>query len=119
MDTNIQIVEALANGVNPLTGEVLPNESLYNNPEIIRALFTTLSLLKKPPKIKKTVEQKQNDNIENGLPRNAGLPWTQEQKSELASQYKAGIKTPELAKSFERTYGAITAELKKQGLIEV
>jgi hypothetical protein len=31
-----EIVEMLANGVNPVKGETFPPDSHYNNPEIIR-----------------------------------------------------------------------------------
>ena len=62
MDTHLKIVEALANGIDPITGELLPSESPYNHPDVIRALFTTLELAKNPakkaPKVKKTPEQK-------------------------------------------------------------
>lgn len=34
-----EILLALAEGVNPSTGEIYPNDSPYNNPDIIRALF--------------------------------------------------------------------------------
>ena len=37
-----EIVRGLAEGVDPTTGEVLPAESVYNSPEVIRALFTVL-----------------------------------------------------------------------------
>jgi len=122
METNLKIIEALANGINPLTGEVLPEESLYNSPEIIRALFSTLDLIKHPPKkqpkVKKTLEQKQAENLENGLPKNAGLPWTEEQKNNVAEQFESGKLVSILANEFGRTNGSINSELKKQGLIE-
>ena len=121
MDTHLKIIEALANGTDPSTGEVLPNESPYNNPDIIRALFVVIDHLKNPPKkqpkVKKTIEQKQSENIENGLPKNAGLPWTEEQKNELADQFKADESIITLAEVHGRTKGAISSELKKQGLI--
>ncbi len=122
MEANLRIIEALANGINPLTGEVLPEESPYNSPEIIRALFATLDFIKHPPKkqpkVKKTLEQKQTENLENGLPKNAGLPWTEEQKNDVAGQFKSGKLVSVLASEFGRTNGSINSELKKQGLIE-
>lgn len=42
-----EIVRTLADGVDPTTGEVLPAESVYNSPEIIRALFTLLEYINK------------------------------------------------------------------------
>ncbi len=122
MDTHLKIVEALANGIDPITGELLPSESPYNHPDVIRALFTTLNLVnnpvKKAPKVKKTPEQKQAENVENGLPKNAGLPWTDEQRADLAQQFSSGEEIKVLAEIYGRTNGAITSELKKQGLIE-
>ncbi len=122
MDLSLKIVEALANGINPITGELLPNESPYNHPDVIRALFATLDLVKRPPnkpsKFKKSLEQKQAENIENGLSKNAGLPWTDEQRLDLAKQFATGQEIKALAEVHGRTNGAITSELKKQGLIE-
>ena len=34
-----EIIEALANGIDPETGEILPAQSPVNNPQVIRALF--------------------------------------------------------------------------------
>jgi hypothetical protein len=51
--TQIQIIEALANGINPLTGDNLETDAVYNHPEVIRALFTALRILEQsqiPPK---------------------------------------------------------------------
>ncbi len=38
------IVKTLAQGVHPSTGEVFPPESPYNDPEVIRALFSILEV---------------------------------------------------------------------------
>jgi len=40
-----QLIEYLAKGIDPITGKVLPNESPYNNPDIIRALFLAVKAL--------------------------------------------------------------------------
>ena len=113
-----QIVRLLAEGIDPTTGEVLPKESPYNNPVIIRALFSVIDSLKEKPKPKKTLEQKQQDNLDSGRPRNAGLPWTDELKTEIALKFRNGTSVPELSRYFERTKGAIVSELTRQGLIE-
>lgn len=122
MDTHLKIIEALANGIDPTTGEALPAVSPYNDPNTIRALFTVLNLIKKTankqPKIKKTLSQKRMENLEGGLPENAGLPWTDEQRNDLVEQFKSGLLIKDIALSLGRTSGAITSELKKQGLID-
>lgn len=111
------IVTALINGIDPTTGEVLPEGSPYNNPQVIRALFTVLDTLKVKKQPKKTLEEKQQDNIKAGRPKNAGISWDDELKALLAS-FQSGTSIDELATNFERTKGAIVSELTKQGLIE-
>ena len=117
LDEAKQIVTALANGIDPTTGEVLPQESPYNDPTVIRALFTVIGSLKTVKKSNQTDEQKQQGNIDNGKPKNAGIPWTKELKAEVASKYLSGTSIHKLARYFERTTGAIVSELTKQGLI--
>ncbi len=113
-----EAIELLADGIHPATGEVLPAEGPYNDPIVIRALFTILDSIKAIKQPRRTPEQRQNDNVENGRPRNAGLPWTTELRAEAAEKFKQGNSVAELAECFERTSGAITSELVKQGLIE-
>lgn len=45
-----EILEGLANGINPLTGELLAPEDSCNQPDVIRALHTILSALAKKRK---------------------------------------------------------------------
>ena len=117
----MEIVQALADGVDPLTGEILPAESPYNAPDVIRALFTLTNAVngasRKTAKSPRTLEQKQADNLEKGLPRNAGMPWTDAQRAALAERFAAGQSVNGLAAEYERSRGSILAELKRQGLI--
>ena len=117
LDEAKQIVEALANGIDPTTGEVLPKESPYNDPAVIRALFTVIGSLKTVKKSKLTDELNKRGNTDDGKPKNAGLPWTKELKAEVASKFRSGSTYSELARYYGRTKGAIISELTKQGLI--
>lgn len=38
-----EIVSALAEGIDPTTGEILPEDSVYNKAEIVRALYAVLN----------------------------------------------------------------------------
>lgn len=113
------VVSSLANGVDPITGEVFDDHNPYNHPTIIRALYTVLSHIRMPKRqTKLSIEEKREQNIAEGRPRNAGLAWTGELKQEVAALFKQG-KTPcELARHFERTETAIISELTHQGLID-
>lgn len=113
-----EIVSGLANGVDPVTGEMLDDDSPYNDPKVIRALFTVLNASKGFRTGRKTLEEKQQDNVAAGRPRNAGLPWTDELRAEIAELHEDGKSFADLARHFERTEGAILSELARQGLID-
>ena len=117
---SIEIVHALSQGIDPLTGEALPPTSPYEKPEVIRALHTLLGHVKSPARSGKlTPEQKQAANLEKGLPRNAGFAWTEEARTQLAQDFRGELDIDALAVRFERTRGSIVAELQRQGLISV
>ena len=65
-----EIVATLAEGVDPTTGEVLPENSVCNKGEIVRAFYSVLNHLdeKKPKK---------------NIPTNAGKPWSAEEDTKL------------------------------------
>lgn len=114
-----EIVEMLADGIDPTTGEILPSDSHYNNPEIIRALFTVLRSVRMPARAsKKSIEEKQKVNIDSGRPKNAGLSWSEDQRNEVSTLFNQGKTIEDLSEYFERTKGSITSELTHQGLIE-
>ena len=100
-----EIISALAEGVNPTTGEVLPEDSIYNNIEIIRAMYTILNCLEtsKPKK---------------ELPQNAGKPWSKEDDERLKVCFESGMTKKELCAVFERTTGSITSRLALLGLVK-
>ena len=97
-----EIVRVLADGVDPTTGEVLPSESVYNSPEVIRALFTLLEYINK-------------DTIKAPL-RNAGKPWTDIEDDKLRDEFAAKVRISDIAKEHGRTYGAIESRLDHLGL---
>ena len=100
-----EIISALAEGVDPTIGEVLPDNSVCNKGEIVRAFYAVLNHLdeKKPKK---------------NLPANAGKPWSVEDDAKLKSCYEAGMSRAELCSEFERTSGGIKSRLLLLGLIE-
>lgn len=122
MDSNeaVRIVRLLASGIDPTTGEPFPDDSPYNHPLVIRALYTVTQATGSSvaPIPKKSDEEKQMDNIKAGRPRNAGIRWTDGQRDDLATRFREGATVDELARHFERSRGAINSELDRQGLSE-
>lgn len=37
---SVAILKALANGLDPITRKPLPDDSVYNSPDVIRAMFS-------------------------------------------------------------------------------
>jgi hypothetical protein len=100
-----EIISALAEGVDPTTGEVLPDNSVCNKGEIVRAFYAVLSHLdeKKPKK---------------NLPANAGKPWTKEDEDLLVSLYRSGTPKREICKALQRTESGVAARLVHLGIID-
>ena len=121
LEKEIKMLEALADGLDPITGKALNNQSPYNQPEVIRSLFTIITELKDLTKKinlpKKTVTEKQAKNIKKGLPKNTGFLWKKTDQRELIVKYKQGVSIKKLAETYDRTSVAILSQLQKQGVI--
>ncbi|PSW14307.1 hypothetical protein C9J01_07640 [Photobacterium rosenbergii] len=116
-DKAYSVLEALANGVDPITGECFADDSPYNQPEVIRALFFILRNKPLKKKAKKSLEEKQQENLEKGLPMNYGLPWTQESVDSVIKDFQANIAIDTIAEKMARKPNSIIGLLKKQGVI--
>ena len=97
-----KIIRTLADGIDPTTGEVLPKESVYNSPEVIRALYTLLEIA--------------NSESAKEPFRNAGKPWSDVEDDKLRDEFAARIRISDIAKEHGRTYGAIESRLDHLGL---
>ncbi len=111
------IVKTLAQGVHPSTGEVFPPDSPYNDPEVIRALFFILDVGNSGKKPRMSIEERRQNNLELGRPRNAGLPWTEDDRSLVKSRFLEGTTIEKLAAELERSSAAIVAEIIRQDLV--
>jgi len=104
----LQIIRALADGVDPTTGEVLEGDSPFQNPQIVRALFTAADALERRVK---------TENRSKRLPENAGSAWGKQEEEELCHDFSAGISIADLAIKHRRTQGSIRARLERLGKI--
>lgn len=101
-----ELLTILADGVNPMTGEVLPQEDSCNQVEIVRALHAVLGAISES----ETTEKKQKS-----LPANAGNPWTKEEEAEIIAAFDAGTPVTQIAKDHGRTRGAVRSRLTQLG----
>ncbi|MBB1202267.1 hypothetical protein EGM70_18480 [Enterobacteriaceae bacterium 89] len=114
-------LKALANGINPETGECLSSCSVANKPEAIRLLFMlSQELAEEPEKQKKaklTAEERQQKNLAEGRPAKSYFPWTEEERGLLEQCHSAGHSVEQLSVKFERSVRAVAIQLEKMGLI--
>ena len=100
-----EIVSALAEGVDPTTGEILPDNSVCNKGDVVRALYTVLTCLN---------EEKPKKN----MPQNAGKPWSEKDESLLIELYRSDAPKKDICNTLQRTATSIAARLVRLGIIE-
>jgi len=109
----LKIIQQLANGIDPHTGEVFRADSPYQHPDTIRALFVALRALEAP-----SAASKPRAAAKENAAQNAGKPWSADEDKALASAFDAGKQIPELAAQHGRSRFAIETRLAKLGKIE-
>ena len=102
------IVSALANGVNPQTGEVFDVDSPYQTADVIRALYIAVRALETTTRTKLRPGRSR-------MPSNAGKPWTEQEDLELLEKFDEGLAIAELARAHDRTPAGIQARLERHG----
>ena len=112
----VEVLSALASGAHPVTGEIFEEDSPYNHPKVIRALFGSIELIEsRSGRAKKTLEE---INREEGRPLRTQRRWSEEEDRQLHELLEQGVLTGEIAARFERSRGAIHSRLQRQGLLE-
>jgi hypothetical protein len=109
LDAALPIVRALADGVNPVTGETYPEHSPYAEPRTLRALYSAVDLMARELEREKRRER---------LPANFGKPWTEGEDRLLAAEFAAGCPMTEMARKHARTQSSVRLRLEKLGKIE-
>ena len=104
----LSIVSALANGVNPETGEVFDMDSPYQSVDVIRALYIAVRALETTTKAKLRPDKQR-------MPANAGKPWTDKEDRELFTKFDEGLSIADLARAHDRTPAGIQARLERHG----
>ena len=103
-----QILQSLIQGIDPVTKEELPQETVLQHADVLRALLAGLTALEQAAA--RTQRRAQ-------LPHNVGEAWTTEEESRLIAAFKSGDTPVAIARQHGRTLRAIEARLEKLGLI--
>ncbi len=118
------LLETLMDGVNPITGELLPKDHVCQEPAVLRALHRALVALQEcEPQTQITlseieqVAQKSERKKPVGRER-AGEAWSREEEAQLWDLWKNGATKNEIAKLLQRSSWAIHRRLERLGLLE-
>ena len=102
------IVAALANGVDPGTGAPLAGDSVFQSPDVVRALMCAVRALE--------ASGAKRDRAD--LPANAGKPWSSEEDERLLVEFDAGRSLREMAGLHARTVAGVEARLERLGRLD-
>ncbi len=102
------IIQALIDGINPLSDEPLPDNSLCLNSDIQRALQAAIPALESRIRYDARIAK---------LPANAGNPWTDEEDQQLMTAFDNGNSIATIVEQHQRTKGSITSRLIKLGKV--
>ncbi len=101
----VRVIRALADGTNPATGEELDLTSVCRLPLAVKALNRALTTL-----------VAQYDR-ERNRPVNAFRHWTPPEDQQICGELRQGLDLHQIARTHNRTVGAIVARLVKLGKI--
>jgi hypothetical protein len=106
LESALPIVKALADGVNPVTGEQYAEDSPYAEPRALRALFSAVDLMQREVEKERRRER---------LPANFGKPWNEQEDNAIAAEFDGGAPIAEMARRHARTQSSIRLRLEKLG----
>jgi len=108
-----RILRALADGIDPFTGEVADDRGPLRNPECIRVLFAAVEALEG-----RASNENKHARENHGLTNRVGKPWDEREDEELTERFDEGWNVADLAKHHQRTQVAIRARLVRLGKSE-
>jgi hypothetical protein len=112
-ERTLKVLNALANGIHPATGEVFAVDSAYQHPDTVRALVDAIRALEG------TRAMPNGDGKSGDAPASPFVRWTAYEEERLVAGFDAGKTSAELAKLHNRSRAAIEARLLKLGKIDV
>lgn len=109
-ETAREILQIMAKGIDPITGEILPSDHLCNYPKVTRALCLAIQLLSTASPINTLSINKKNGKL------NAGRPWTKEDLLELEQLYLSGASIDTICQQLQRRVRGVQKQLEYLGL---
>jgi hypothetical protein len=116
----LRILNALANGVHPATGEKFAADSPYQHPDTVRALFEAMRAVEgnggvaASPASAAPAAGRKLAPPQSG----SGSRWSPEEEQRLAAAFDAGRTVDELARAHGRSRAGIEARLVRLGKMD-
>jgi hypothetical protein len=103
-----KILQALVEGVDPITGAELEGGTVLQQADVLRALLAGVTALEQ-------VSARAHRRAQ--LPDNVGRPWTSDEERALVTAFQSGDPLADIATRHRRTLRAIEARLERLGLL--
>ena len=122
-EQTLRILNALANGIHPATGEKFGADSPYQHPDTVRALFEAMRAVEgagqaAPAPSSASTSASAAERRPAMPDSGSGSRWTSEEEQRLVSSFDTGRTVDELARAHNRSRAAIEARLVRLGKMD-
>ena len=114
----IEILDMLIDGIDPVTGEILPQDHVCLEQEVTLALRLAERALRKSTHSNSSTETQKQPYVNRSGRLNAGRPWTEEDDQKLLEMYNSHASIQMMCEALHRRPRGLRKRLKSLGFTE-